>query len=45
MAGARGRRQIVAEEAMARGSVVWSEGRRQGSVAVRLLGVMVRVIA
>ena len=45
MAGASGRRQIVAEVEMARGRVSREDGRRQGVVPARLLGDIVRVMA
>ena len=44
-AGARGRRARAAVKEMASGRVRLLEGRRQGGVAVRLLGAMVRVMA
>ena len=44
-AGASGRRQIVAEDETARGSVSCVEGRRQGVVPAKLLGEIVRVMA
>lgn len=44
-AGARGRRVREAEREMAKGSVAWCEGIRQGVVPVKLFGDIVRAIA
>lgn len=41
----RGKRVRVATRDVARGSVDWRVGRRQGVVPVKLLGDIVRVIA
>ena len=45
MVGVSGRREIVAIVVVARGSVSWEDGRRQGAVPVTLFGDIVSVIA
>ncbi len=44
-AGVSGKSVRVAIEAIARGSVSWDVGSRQGVVPIRLFGDIVRVIA